>query len=1272
MTVRSAVVHGHFYQPPREDPWTREVPVEPSASPFHDWNERIHAECYRTVAVGRVLDAKGDIAAIVPALDWMSWDAAPTLLRWLAREEPHTYAAFVEGDARSLARLGHGNAVAAPYHHVILPLASRRDKVTEVRWGIADFRRRFGREPEGMWLPETAVDMETLDVLAREGVRFTVLGPNQVRDAPNDGLPGTVSLPAGRSIAVFVYDGGLSHDLAFGRLLEDAHEWVDVMAKLAREPERRLVSLATDGETFGHHHRWGDMALAAALRLLAARADIRLENFASVLARRRASRELTIVDETSWSCVHGIERWRSDCGCKIAPHRPSSQAWRGVLRDALEDLGAELAEVFGREAGKLLPDPWAARDAWGDVLEAGPSARRRFVELQAGHPLRGGEASRAEELLELQHDALSMFTSCGWFFDDLARIEPLQVLRYAAHAIDLAGEAAPGLERRLREALRRAQTGDPDVGDGRRLWDERVRGPSASEIPPKLTGDRWAAGDDPSPADAISTPSSPDPAHGLATAVRLFTREPDEHRARTIAEALVSLENEERGVPVEVQHSFVRAVADRADAPTPDLQDVARRLGFADDFLRDGPMRAAPPVGFVVALHLHQPVGNFDEVYQAHTDDVYEPLLRALARDGFGPLGLHVSGPLLEWLESNRHPLLDLVGDLASDGFVELLLSGFYEPVLPALSRVDRRGQIAWMREWLRSRFGVEATGLWLTERVWEPGLAEDLHDAGVRYVLVDDRAFLVSGFEEAALHRPYRSEAGGKSVTLLPIDERLRYLIPFRPPSEIAAYLSSLRRFATGRSTTRSAPGYGRPLAVLADDGEKFGGWPGTARWVWEAGWMDRFLDTMRQLREDGAVVMLTPGDAATSDEAGVAYLPTASYREMEGWSLPPTAAGRFRRLTEILPEIAVTAGSEAHVRGGHWRNFLARYAESGRMHNKALRLSELCRERGDPAGARRALGRAQCNDAYWHGVFGGLYLKHLREAVWAHLAEAEGLLRTGEGLEVERSDADGDGHDEVMVHSSRFSATVAPARGGSLEELTYFAARSNLADVLTRRRESYHRPAHDRSAGAVEAPGDGEGEISVAAGTDKEGGMPSIHDLEGGLALDQLPPVDLDVRAILVDRVLPPDLSLAAYGGAEYEAVRSWAGERFEVDTEVEPNAVRIRMRGGGAGALRKTLRFSPNGELTVGYEWDPAAFPPDAVFAPELSLARDVLLKLSPDPLDVWRYEIRTVSKSERGFEESFQGVSLTPRWPCALGEAVLRLGPPAIPPATRGNM
>jgi len=617
-------------------------------------------------------------------------------------------------------------------------------------------------------------------------------------------------------------------------------------------------------------------------------------------------------------------------------------------------------------------------------------------------------------------------------------------------------------------------------------------------------------------------------------------------------------------------------------------------------------------------------VGNFDHVFEQHVRDVYRPFLERLAEREFFPIAIHMSGPLLEWLEGHESALLDRIARLAVDGRLELLLSGFYEPVLAALPRLDRIEQIDWMRQAIKRRFGVEASGLWLTERVWEPELAADLAQAGVRYALVDDRHFLVSGFSGDRLHAPFWTESDGKRVALFPIDERLRYLIPFKPPADIVAYLRSLREG-------------GAPLAVFVDDGEKFGGWPGTKEWVYDRGWLAQFLEAMDTLVAGGEIRLTTLAAAlAEVPSGGLAYLPTASYREMEGWALPPEAATRLARLERDLGPERLAGPDAALVRGAHWRNFFVRYPESNRMHKKMQAVSALCRRCGDPATARQAIGRAQCNDAYWHGVFGGLYLPHLREAIWRNLALAEGELRRSAPLEVEQLDLDGDGFEEIWIHAAAFSALVSPHRGGAIEEYTLFGAGINYADVLTRRREAYHELALEGVEQADTGPGDG---------------TPSIHDIEKRVRLDQLPPVDRDARALFVERVLPGALTLDGYAGGDYQPIVSWAGIPVAVDVRTVGAAVEVTCR---APQLEKRIRCDAGGGLTVSYRWDAAAFPQDALFAPEVSLARPLELTCVPTA-DVWSFPVATVSKSERGLDETVQGHSLTPRWPVGLAEA-----------------
>jgi alpha-amylase len=642
------------------------------------------------------------------------------------------------------------------------------------------------------------------------------------------------------------------------------------------------------------------------------------------------------------------------------------------------------------------------------------------------------------------------------------------------------------------------------------------------------------------------------------------------------------------------------------------------------------------PIRFAFGLHLHQPVGNFDHVFAQHVDDVYRPLLDALAEREFLPIVLHLSGPLLEWLEQHEPAYLDRLGRLAADGKVEMLLAGFYEPVLASLPRQDRLEQIHWMHEAVRRRFGVDARGLWLTERVWEPELAADLALAGVRYALVDDRHFLVTGFTPEQLHAPLWTESDGKRVALFPIDERLRYLIPFRPPEETADYLRQLRAD-------------GHELAVLADDGEKFGGWPGTKEWVYGERWLERFMATIGGLVDSGEVVLSRLDDALDAvPSAGLAYLPTASYREMESWSLPPDAAVRLSHLERDLGEPRVSGADGALVRGAHWRNFLVKYSESNRMHKKMMALSALARRHGDPPAVRRAIGRAQCNDAYWHGVFGGLYLPHLRDAIWRQLAEAEAGLRQGEGLAYDVLDFDGDGHDEVWVHSPAFSALVSPARGGAIEEFTLFRDGINYANALTRRREAYHDLALERAAEHPASDG---------------GGTASIHDIEAGIRLETRPPLDPDDRALFVDRLLAGGVTSDDYASGRYWAVLSWARRRCEHVVERRKGGVEVICRvAAGRARLEKRLHFDAEGRLGVHWTWDPAAADPGDRFASELSLAGPVRLTAAP-AAEEWRFDIETVAKSERGLDRTRQGENVTLRWPVELGSAAVELVPGA---------
>jgi alpha-amylase/alpha-mannosidase (GH57 family) len=491
------VIHGHYYQPPRENPWLEELEAEASAAPYHDWNQRIERECYRAVCAARIPGPDGRISRIVNTLEHTSFNVGPTLFEWMEHAAPRTYAQFLEADRRSDARLGHGNAIAQPYHHVILPLSASRDRLTEIRWGIADFRRRYGRDPEGMWCPETAIDDPTLDALAAEGIRFTIVAPSQVVRAPADGSAGLYTTKNGRTIALCIYDGDISHGIAFGELIRDGDSWTRRMLE-TRDPARppRLVSAATDGETYGHHHTFGEMALAHVVSDLATVRGVRVENFASYLARHPATERVEIIAPSSWSCAHGVERWRSDCGCRLRPDK--SQAWRTPLRDGLAALAEGIHAIYERDASACFGDPWRVRDAFGAVLAAPPDAVAAFVEKEVGAGASPERVARACTLLEMERRVMRGFSSCAWFFDDIGGLETLQVLRHAARAIELAGPAGALLERSLLDALAEAKSNDPALGTGRDIYLQQVRPaiPQVARLAGSIAAARRVAPDD--------------------------------------------------------------------------------------------------------------------------------------------------------------------------------------------------------------------------------------------------------------------------------------------------------------------------------------------------------------------------------------------------------------------------------------------------------------------------------------------------------------------------------------------------------------------------------------------------------------------------------------------------------------------------------------------------------------------------------------------------------------------------------------------------------
>jgi alpha-amylase/alpha-mannosidase (GH57 family) len=502
---RYVCIHGHFYQPPRENPWLEVVELQDSAHPFHDWNERITAECYAPNAVARILDGDGRIRRLVNNYGSISFNFGPTLLSWLQEQTPEIYRHILEGDRESQERFsGHGSALAQVYNHLIMPLANRADKATQVRWGIRDFEARFGRRPEGMWLAETAVDLETLEVLAEEGIRFTLLAPHQAArvrklgteewiDVTGDRIDTKVAylqrLPSGRLINLFFYDGAVSRAVAFEGLLKRGENLAGRLVKAfaADRSGPQLVHIATDGESYGHHFPHGDMALAYALHYLESHNLARLTNYGEFLEKHPPEWEVDILENTSWSCGHGIERWRSDCGCNSG--RPVwRQAWRGPLRAALDWLRDEMAPRYQKAARQLFADPWMARDRYIDViLDRSPDTLRRFLDQHARRTLTAAEEAAARKLLELQRNALLMYTSCGWFFDEISGLETTQVLAYAGRVLHLAEEVfGESLAGEFLKRLEAAPSNLADLGNGRVVYERFIR-------PMRIDGNRIAA-----------------------------------------------------------------------------------------------------------------------------------------------------------------------------------------------------------------------------------------------------------------------------------------------------------------------------------------------------------------------------------------------------------------------------------------------------------------------------------------------------------------------------------------------------------------------------------------------------------------------------------------------------------------------------------------------------------------------------------------------------------------------------------------------------------
>jgi alpha-amylase/alpha-mannosidase (GH57 family) len=492
---RYICIHGHFYQPPRENAWLEFVELQDSAYPFHDWNERITAECYAPNARSRIIGPDGNIESITNNYARISYNFGPALLAWMAEKEPDTYRLILEADRESQTRFsGHGSAVAQSYNHTILPLSTSRDKYTQILWGIRDFESRFGRKPEGMWLPETAVDLEVLDILAGFGIRFTILSPYQARrtrkirgrawrDASggrvDPSMPYQVQLRSGRRISIFFYDGPISQAIAFERLLESGENFAArlVSAFSDHRPWPQIVHIATDGETYGHHHKHGEMALAYALHHIESNNLAKLTNYGEYLERHPPTHEAEIWERTSWSCAHGVDRWNSNCGCNSGGRPEWNQEWRTPLREALDWLRDTITPRFEHKAGEVFRDPWNARNEYISViLNRWPDNADRFFGEQTAHALGEDEKILALKLMEMQRHAMLMYTSCGWFFDELSGIETAQVIHYAARTLQLYQEIfGNSLEPQFLDRLALAKSNIQENQDGRFIYERFVR-----------------------------------------------------------------------------------------------------------------------------------------------------------------------------------------------------------------------------------------------------------------------------------------------------------------------------------------------------------------------------------------------------------------------------------------------------------------------------------------------------------------------------------------------------------------------------------------------------------------------------------------------------------------------------------------------------------------------------------------------------------------------------------------------------------------------------
>ncbi|HEX4263619.1 MAG TPA: DUF3536 domain-containing protein [Verrucomicrobiae bacterium] len=666
--TRYICVHGHFYQPPRENPWLESVELQDSAAPWHDWNERISVECYAPNASARILNGEGKIENIISNYSKISFNFGPTLLAWMKDKMPRTHDAIVAADKLSRERFsGHGSAMAQVYNHMILPLANERDKFTQVLWGIRDFEFRFGRQPEGMWLSETAADTPTLEALAEQGIKFTVLSPFQASRMRRPGgrqwrdvngaeidpaRPYRVKLPSGRSISVFFYDGPLSQAVAFEKLLEGGERFAGRILGGFNDSRdwEQLVHLATDGESYGHHHRHGEMALAYALEHIEKNNLATLTNYGEYLEKHPAQFDVQIHEKSAWSCSHGVGRWMTDCGCNSGGHSGWNQQWRAPLREALDWLRDAVTPKFEAKAGEFLNNPWGARNEYINViLDRTPESREKFFAAQAKRPLNDGEKIAVFKLMELQRHAMLMYTSCGWFFDELSGIETVQVIQYAARVIQLAKDIfGEDLEPAFLERLEKAKSNIPEHGDGRAIYQKFVK-------PAMIDWQRAAA------HYAISSMFQE---YGKATRVFSFTFE-DEHRefhvtgktklavgrVRIVSEITQEMETLSYGILYMGEHNLIGGVRkfESPEAYEAAAKEIAAIYQTAD----------FPEVIRLIDRHFGSPPYTLKSLFKDEQRRILDEIVKSAREDLEGRFRLITEryAPLMKFLESAGAPL---------------------------------------------------------------------------------------------------------------------------------------------------------------------------------------------------------------------------------------------------------------------------------------------------------------------------------------------------------------------------------------------------------------------------------------------------------------------------------------------------------------------------------------------------------------------------------------------------------------------------------------